>query len=50
MIRKPKESKAYYQESDFVIVKKNTKTVYDIECKAIMTGVVGNKQSNKPKS
>ena len=43
VIRKPKESKAYYQESDFVIVNKNTKTVYDIECKTIMTGIVGKK-------
>ena len=39
----PGKSKALYKESDFVIVNKNTKTVHNIECKAIMTGIVGKK-------
>merc|ERR1712012_670332 len=42
-IRKPGESKAFYQESDFVIVNKNSKSIYDIECKTTLTGIVGEK-------
>ena len=42
-IRVPGESKASYQEKDFVIVNKNTKTVYDIESKAKLAERPGNK-------
>ena len=49
-IRKPGESKAFYQESDFVIVNKNSKSIYDIECKTTLSGIVGKRRSNKPKS
>ena len=52
-IRKPGESKAFYQESDFVIVNKNSKSIYNIECKTTLTGIVGKKaikQSQKLKT
>ena len=39
-IRKPGESRALYQESDFVIINKNTKSIYDIESKSTLTGIV----------
>ena len=40
-IRKPGQSRALYQESDFVIINKNTKSIYDIESKSSLTGIVG---------
>ena len=41
-IRKPREVKAYYQEKDVLIVKKKTKTVYNIECKTRLAKRPGN--------
>merc|ERR1712004_739636 len=40
-IRKPGQSRALYQESDFVIINKNTKSIYNIESKSTLTGIVG---------
>ena len=42
-IRVPGKSKAFYQENDFVIVNKKTKTVYNIESKSKLAERPGNK-------
>ena len=44
-IRKPGESRALYQESDFVIINKNTRSIYDIESKSTLAGIVGRRSS-----
>ena len=42
-IRKPRKSKAFDQENDVVIIRKNTKTIYNIESKARLAKRPGNK-------